>query len=88
MSLDDVLAEAMREDDPRLRALNLNALVHDAERLRMAASKERVNAVRELSANGMPGVEIARLLGLSKGRVAQILGDHGRRSKPPRTPLV
>jgi hypothetical protein len=79
MSLDEVLAEAIREDDPRLRALNLNALVHDAERLRIAASRARAKAIFELSTSGVPGVEIARLLGLTRGRVAQILG--GRQNK-------
>lgn len=75
MSLDDALAKVLRDTDPETRALALNDLVHRAERLRIEASKERAQAMRQLSADGWSGQEIARLLGITKGRVSQLLSD-------------
>lgn len=75
MSLDDALTKIMRDADPESRALALNDLVHQAERLRTEASKQRANTLRELSAAGWPGQEIARLIGVSKGRVSQLLSE-------------
>jgi hypothetical protein len=80
MPLDDPLAEAIRDPDPRARAAKLNAFMRELEQLSSAAMRARANTIRDLSASGVQGVEIARLFGLTKGRVAQILGEQRRRS--------
>jgi len=75
MPLDDVLEKIMREPDLEGRARALNELVRDAEQLRKEAGKRRAEALRELSAAGWAGKDIARLLGVSRGRVSQILNE-------------
>lgn len=81
MSLEDALAKIMRDANPESRALALNDFVHQAELLRTEASKQRAIALRELSAAGWPGKEIARLIDVSKGRVSQLLNERPQRRR-------
>ncbi|MFJ8310241.1 MULTISPECIES: hypothetical protein [unclassified Streptomyces] len=85
MTPETELKRAMQEADPRKRAALLAALLDQLEAARKDALTARDATARELHSAGASGAEIQRLLGISHGRVSQILsGWDQRRGKAAR----
>ena len=68
--------------DPGQRALAVNQLIDEYQAAIAELSDIRRETLRELLATGMPQIEIADLLGISKSRVSQLLSAG---SRPERT---
>lgn len=73
MTPETELKRAMQEADPRKRAASLAALLERLGAVRNDALTARDATARELHSAGASGAEIQRLLGISHGRVSQIL---------------
>lgn len=83
-------SKACQEKDPKRRALTLRVLLSEAEDYRNELLEARAAAIRELHAAGRSGTEIVQIVGVSKGRVSQILaintGTHTL--APPSAPAL
>lgn len=82
----DVYAEferAKRISDSRERARALATLLRQVTDLNRAVMAERDEAARAMKADGCTGRDIMEALGITKGRVSQVIGstaEHGSRN--------
>lgn len=73
MDLRTAYDHARAVTDPADRAAKLTTLLQDVDGLRVDILAARDDAARAMHARGAKGVEIERALGVSHGRVSQIL---------------
>ena len=69
------LSSAVGMPDPARRASALVALLSDLDDYRSAVLAARDEAVRSMHAAGHSGTEIVAAVGITKGRVSQILHE-------------
>ena len=76
MTAEDDLSRAEAMEDPYERAEILAEVLRNLGDLQRRASTLRDTAVIDLTTAGMPNVEVARLLGVTRARITQIRTAH------------
>lgn len=79
------ISAVQRIEDPRQRAVRINELIDEQQTVMSELTRLRREAIEDMQRSGISQSEIAKLLGMTRSRVSQILAGSGR--KPERALL-
>ncbi|MEU6646756.1 sigma factor-like helix-turn-helix DNA-binding protein [Saccharomonospora sp. NPDC046836] len=79
------IAAVQRIEDPHARALRISELIDEQQALMSELTRLRREAIQDMQRSGINQSDIAKMLGMTRSRVSQILAGSGR--KPERALL-
>ena len=88
MSTNGIRKNLLAIPDPRRRAQELSRLVAEQQALLTDLAQLRRETIAELRAGGLTRAQVAEVLGVSPGRVAQLEPSSTASLTPPTSPLT